>query len=410
MKKSKIIVPALAVLLLSTAASVTGTVAWFTANRVFEMKAGQFAVVNTKNNLDAVVEGGIGTDDSGSDIILADNANTLTDASFNPTTLVNDIVEPDDNGVNVDDLIPLATATESNLGRPQSAKIYSAYTWDITFKLSIASNANKVGLYLNFSEGKTWAHKVAKFEEGHKITAGEAAVRYYSNPECTANETSFAVDHVITAGEASPTYYTPAPLDTGMGFRMAFVPKTVPTGSVGYTKVWAPHQTAANSHYINVDSSAIPAFDAETAYDAAAKVSYGGEYYRAKAAVAAGAWNATQWEAIPLSSVVGEYSSAVKTMSNNEGTKEAADIAAGLGLMATGITEGDPITTTHAYSLANNHNYLGYFGPTASGNVEMTYTVVAWYEGTDPKIVNTNATVYETMTTALQFTTTTLTA
>lgn len=406
MKKSKIIVPALAVLLLSTAASVTGTVAWFTANRVFEMKAGQFAVVNTKNNLDAIVDGVIGTVESGSDIVLSDNANTLTDASFNPTTLVNDIVEPDDNGVNVDDLIPVATATESNLGRPQSAKIYSAYTWDITFKLSIASNANKVGLYLNFSEGKTWAHEVLKVTDGQKITAAEAGT-YKPNADLTGDDVTLTAGDTVSGDH---TYYKAAPDDTGKGFRMAFVPKTVPTGSVGYTKVWAPHQTAANSHYINIDSSAIPAFSAESAYEAAAKVSHEGEYYRAKAAVAAGAWNATQWEAIPLSTVVGEYSSATKTMSNNGGTKEAATIAAGLGLMATGITEGDPSTTTHAYSLENNHNYLGYFGPTASGYVEMTYTVVAWYEGTDPTIVNTNATVYETMTTALQFTTTTLTA
>ena len=52
MKKSKLIVPAaLAVMLLSTAASVTGTVAWFTANRAVEIGAGKFEVTSTDGSL-----------------------------------------------------------------------------------------------------------------------------------------------------------------------------------------------------------------------------------------------------------------------------------------------------------------------------------------------------------------------
>ena len=42
MKKSKIIVPALGLLLLSTAASVSGTVAWFTANRTYNTTISSF--------------------------------------------------------------------------------------------------------------------------------------------------------------------------------------------------------------------------------------------------------------------------------------------------------------------------------------------------------------------------------
>ena len=45
MKKSKIIVPALAIITLSTAASITGTVAWFTANRTASVTVGDMAVV-----------------------------------------------------------------------------------------------------------------------------------------------------------------------------------------------------------------------------------------------------------------------------------------------------------------------------------------------------------------------------
>lgn len=51
MKKSRIIVPALAMLTLSVAASVTGTVAWFTASRTASMTASNLAAFNTEGNL-----------------------------------------------------------------------------------------------------------------------------------------------------------------------------------------------------------------------------------------------------------------------------------------------------------------------------------------------------------------------
>lgn len=51
MKKSRIIVPALAMLTLSVAASVTGTVAWFTASRQATIKASNLAAFNTEGNL-----------------------------------------------------------------------------------------------------------------------------------------------------------------------------------------------------------------------------------------------------------------------------------------------------------------------------------------------------------------------
>ena len=46
MKKSRIIVPALAMLTLSVAASVTGTVAWFSASRTKTLTANNLAVLN----------------------------------------------------------------------------------------------------------------------------------------------------------------------------------------------------------------------------------------------------------------------------------------------------------------------------------------------------------------------------
>lgn len=51
MKKSKIIVPALGILCLSTAATVTGTVAWFTASRVRTISMDNITVVNPESGL-----------------------------------------------------------------------------------------------------------------------------------------------------------------------------------------------------------------------------------------------------------------------------------------------------------------------------------------------------------------------
>lgn len=61
MKKSKIIVPALGILCLSTAAAVTGTVAWFTASRVETITMSNITLVNPETGLAVEVIAGAGT-------------------------------------------------------------------------------------------------------------------------------------------------------------------------------------------------------------------------------------------------------------------------------------------------------------------------------------------------------------
>ena len=99
MKKSKIIVPALGLLLLSTAASVSGTVAWFTANNKYNTTINTFAVVKTNDDLQVELGAGVGTSVDTNAIVLSKEISSttytskLTDASFDPTT--NKLVEPD---------------------------------------------------------------------------------------------------------------------------------------------------------------------------------------------------------------------------------------------------------------------------------------------------------------------------
>ena len=51
MKKSRIVIPALAMIAFSMAASITGAVAWFTATRTATVTSGAYAVVKTSSNL-----------------------------------------------------------------------------------------------------------------------------------------------------------------------------------------------------------------------------------------------------------------------------------------------------------------------------------------------------------------------
>lgn len=60
MKKSKLLAPAFAFLALSTAAAVTGTVAWFTASRVVTIEASAITAYNPEQNLKVNLSGATG--------------------------------------------------------------------------------------------------------------------------------------------------------------------------------------------------------------------------------------------------------------------------------------------------------------------------------------------------------------
>ena len=95
MKKSKIIIPALGILLLSTAASISGSVAWFTANRTIATKVGSFGIGSVDGNLSGVVAGGVGTEVNSEDnkeilfqqtVSSAAQPTALTDGSYDNST------------------------------------------------------------------------------------------------------------------------------------------------------------------------------------------------------------------------------------------------------------------------------------------------------------------------------------
>ena len=206
MKKSRVIIPALAMIAFSVAASIAGTVAWFTASRTAQINAGTYAVVKTSAELKCALADGVGTTVSDQTVSL--NGNYLTDGSFNHKT--GNIYTPNSAGDALDTEkgeIPLsdsdlATKLERGTTGTPAKTIYTAVTFDMSFTVSFGALEGDVGLYLDTTK--------SKFE----VVGGAAAV-------------------------------------TATGFRMAIIPNgTAPTGSETRATVFADLQTFAKCHYI----------------------------------------------------------------------------------------------------------------------------------------------------------------
>lgn len=436
--KTKIVVPALGLLLLSTAASITGSVAWFTANRTFKMTAGDFAVVNTKNNLQATLAAGIGTalgnPASGEYNIKLGGAYSLTDASFNHNSTTLDIVEPDSEGLAIDDIIGLSAAVADSSLVLRETNIYSVFTWDITFKISFSSGTGgDIGLYFNVAnslarevETVTVAHTDNYWEgtwytsvDGTEVAVpsagnyqqyvakgGEAKTGWFTNTACddaVATDTLTKGSTYYRPGYPVGSFYKAQPDDTGKGFRLAFVPVDIPEDSMGYTRVWAPHQTSGNAKYINTNS--VAAYSDSETYAVGAYVMQAGKMYKCKTAVeSAEAFNAAKWELAPLADKAVAYSNTT-SFTTSTGTPTRTVDATGNPIMVSGgsYTVPDQASPEAKSAALARANYLGFFHKAAGETVELKYTCVVWYEGTDPTIVNTESTIYETMATALEF-------
>ena len=203
MKKSKIIVPALAMIAFSTAASIAGSVAWFTASRTVTINAGDYSVVKINSDLKYSLAGGAGTTVSGNNVSFNGK---LSDGSFNH--LAEKIYTPATDGKSIVKETALsANDLQDQMYRKKAGdgvtNIYTAATFDITFTIDFGAGDSDKALYLDCS-----------------------------------------------SLEKSAFTYT-GTLATAAGFRMAFIPKgTAPTGSSQYKKVFAPLQAKANCKYV----------------------------------------------------------------------------------------------------------------------------------------------------------------
>ncbi len=223
MKKSRIIIPALAMIAFSVAASIAGTVAWFTASRTAQINAGTYAVVKTSAELKCVLSNGVGTTVSDSTVSL--NGNLLSDGSFSHKS--SKVYTPNSEGTALDPTkgeIPLndeqlATKLVRGTTGTPAKTIYTAVTFNMSFTVTFGALEGDIGLYLDNTAGKS----------SFTVDGGAAAV-------------------------------------TAKGFRMAIVPNgTAPSGSLTRATVFADLQEFAKCHYIGGTSDT---FLTGTAYTA----------------------------------------------------------------------------------------------------------------------------------------------
>lgn len=291
MKKSKIIIPALGMLILSTAASVTGTVAWFTTVSSATANITSFAVRKLGGDLDYVVAAGTGTEkvtpsDPKSSIQLTGDNPALCDASYDH---VNNVLYK----------------ANSNATSFSSAGAESVSNWGVEGK--DASNNDIITYY-----AVTWTYTFTYTFGG----AGEAVNLYFDSQASEITPTT------ITAAAGSQTE------QTYKGFRIAFI--------CGSRKVvWAGEQASGNCKYITSGTT----------------ISYPG--------------------GVPTYSGAGTYSNV------------NSDSATGDLLDSTGVA----IVAENSNGSAARADYLGQF-TTGTGNNVLTVKCVAWYEGTDPNVVN----------------------
>jgi len=168
MKKSKIIIPALAVLAFSTTAAVTGTVAWFTAASAVDVKTTSFKVTGIDGSLSMTLTGGIGTKldatDTKSETIIPktykdesdkDQNYSLTHGSFNYLTQHAYSYEQElpDTYLDRGALYNSGTLnTESKFCESSVKHSYNIFSWEMTFKLNAQDDARN--LYFGFSDSK----------------------------------------------------------------------------------------------------------------------------------------------------------------------------------------------------------------------------------------------------------------
>ena len=286
MKKSKLIVPAaLAVMLLSTAASVTGTVAWFTVNRAVDTYTGNFSVESVDGNLSLTAAAVTGTTESNGVVSIASGAK-MTDASYDASTgnlYRHPYTAAETNALATGHTFVEKTESEANWKRTvtvntTSTVYYYAVSWTYTFTYVYGSDTNTLNLYLSTDSGKS----------------------YFTKESANRNATG---DHTE---------------QTWKGFRIAFINSAASTGS---TVVWAQQQIGDNVKHIHATNTA----ETGVAQDSGVKVL-------------------------------------------------ASDTAPANTVLETAESGGTSV-----------NNYIGQF---TSSVTSITVKCVAWFEGTDPNVIN----------------------
>jgi len=135
MKKSKIIIPALAVLCFSTMAAVSGTVAWFTSTTATTISTSTFTITGLDGSLEQKdATPGIGTKLDANKKIEAQTDATLTHGSVDFTSL--NVYSKDQEGssyLNRGTLFTADQGEDADYMENESADQYNVFTWNYEF-------------------------------------------------------------------------------------------------------------------------------------------------------------------------------------------------------------------------------------------------------------------------------------
>ena len=201
MKKSKIIIPAAAILALSVGASVTGTVAWFTASRTASFGVNNMAVINTAGDLKVSLTEGIGTEITGT--TPAVKLSYLRDASYDA----------------INNQAYVATLNNDGTYITGTRNVERTLTESVSITEGSSSSYNKVYVI------NEWT---ATFE------TSSVAVNYlYFNPTATVSKIN---------GTA---------LDNKSVYKAVRVAMRNTAGDDKHTVIWAPYTTDGDVYYVN---------------------------------------------------------------------------------------------------------------------------------------------------------------
>ena len=211
MKKSKIIVPALALIAFSTAASITGTVAWFTASRTATFNAGTYTVASTAKGLSYSVDSGVGTTHSSHTSVSLTSGYSLTDGSFDH---VNEkIFAPAADGKSLADAsgIDLSGVSESDLLRANkdSVKYLTAATFSLTVTMEFGETGKSQALFLDYAHTSFLVNSAAPAKTGKAFrmalvaVSADASTKVLALGDSEANAKYISASHVQSASEGN---------------------------------------------------------------------------------------------------------------------------------------------------------------------------------------------------------------
>lgn len=168
MKKSRIILPAVALLTISTVAAASSTVAWFSATREITINTNEVGVYNPESNLEIVLTG---VSEAGSKV--KDNDPRIIDL---PSYLRDGSVDLNSGKVYKKDLVATDTynevtgfTSEKALINDQETVIYRATSWKMTFSMKDAT-PDSYAIFLNISDLATsFTHKAVSEKDEHNV-------------------------------------------------------------------------------------------------------------------------------------------------------------------------------------------------------------------------------------------------